>query len=298
MGDDQVLHGDEPVAHIAGLVLGHVVDRDQAAQVAGDLDAREVGLAGVRILHQHGEVDRVAGDVRERMRRVHGERGEHREHLLAVVARQALLLGGGELVPAQQHDAFFGEVRQDVVDHVVRVLVLQAVRLIADRAQLLARAQAAGSGDGDAGVDAALEAGHADHEELIEVRCEDRGEIRALEDGLVLVLGEFQHALVEFHPAQLAVEETIGRQWLFVGPRIAAVILIRFGDMLRDLTAENRLRGCVKNLCHTVLLYALDRAACQRTSQNSTVVHTSRGKTPIWGASGVISGSVGRVSGT
>ena len=45
-----------------------------------------VGFAGSRILHKHGEVDGTAGNVRERMGRVHGERCQNREYLLTVVA--------------------------------------------------------------------------------------------------------------------------------------------------------------------------------------------------------------------
>ena len=69
--------------------------------------------------------------------RIHGERRQHGEDLLAVVTRKALLLGRGELVPAQQHDLLLGQVGQDVIDHVVRMLILQTVGLLADGAQLL-----------------------------------------------------------------------------------------------------------------------------------------------------------------
>ena len=62
------------------------------------------------------------------------------------------------------------------------------------------------------GVDAALEAGDAHHEELVEVRGEDREEVRALEDRAARVLGELEHALVEREPAELAVEVALGRQ--------------------------------------------------------------------------------------
>ena len=58
------------------------------------------------------------------MGRVHGEWCQNREYLLTVVARQALLLGCGELVPAQKHDLFLRQVGKNVIDHVVRVLVL------------------------------------------------------------------------------------------------------------------------------------------------------------------------------
>ena len=86
MRDDQVLHGDEAVAHVGGIVVGHVVDGHETVQVSRNLHASEVGLAGSRVLHQHGEVDGTAGNVRERVGRIHGERRQNREHLLTVVA--------------------------------------------------------------------------------------------------------------------------------------------------------------------------------------------------------------------
>ena len=186
------------------------------------------------------------------MGRIHGERRQDREHLLAVVAREALLLGGCELVPRQQDDALLLQFRQNGVDRVMCVLVLQTVCGLADRAQLLTRAQAGGRRHGDARVDTALQAGDADHEELVKVRGEDRGEVGALEQGHVFVLRTFEHALVELEPAELAVEETVLGQRCLAFLIDAAVVVVVFGNMLCDLAAQNCLRGCVKYLCHSL----------------------------------------------
>ena len=89
---------------------------------------------------------------------------------------------------------------------------LQLVRLLRDVGQHLVRGAADVRRHGEAGVDAALEAGDAHHEELVEVRGEDREEVRALEDRQPRVLGELEHALVEREPAELAVEVALGEQ--------------------------------------------------------------------------------------
>ena len=68
--------------------------------------------------------------------------------------------------------------------------------------------------DRDARGDAALEAGHADHEELVEVRGEDRQEPHPLEQREVGVLGQLEHPLVERQPGQLAVQEPVVGQRL------------------------------------------------------------------------------------
>jgi hypothetical protein len=57
--------------------------------------------------------------------------------------------------------------------------------------------------------DAALEAGDAHHEELVEVAGEDREEVRALEHRQRRIFGELQHPLVEREPAELAVHVAV-----------------------------------------------------------------------------------------
>ena len=90
--------------------------------------------------------------------------------------------------------------------------VLQLVRLLRDVGQHVVRGAADVRRHGEAGVDAALQAGDAHHEELVEVRGEDREEVRALEHRQPRVLGELEHALVEREPAELAVEVALGGQ--------------------------------------------------------------------------------------
>jgi hypothetical protein len=54
--------------------------------------------------------------------------------------------------------------------------------------------------------DLLLDAADADHEELVEVRVEDRQEPQPLEQRVLRVLGLFEHAGVEREPRQLAIE--------------------------------------------------------------------------------------------
>ena len=78
-----------------------------------------------------------------------------------------------------------------------------------DAVEHLARHEPAGGPDGDAGGDAALEAGDPHHEELVEVAGEDGEELGPLEQRQVGVLGQLEHPLVEGEPGQLAVEEPV-----------------------------------------------------------------------------------------
>ena len=134
-----------------------------------------------------------------------------------------------------------GQVGQDVVDDVVGLLFLEFVGLLRYGAQLLAGAETTGCSDGDARVHATLESGHADHEELIQVRGEDRGEIRALQKGDRLILSQLKHTLVELEPADFAVEIAVLRQGCFrlaVPDRGAAGLFVGLGYVLRDLALE------------------------------------------------------------
>ena len=197
--------------HVRGARPARRVDRDEPGQQRRHLDAGEVLLAGRGVGHHDGEVERQPRDVRERVRRVDRERGEHREDLPAEELAQPVLLALAQLVPADQRDALVRQRRLHLLGEHRRVAGRELVRLLADRLQDLPRGQPRRGRDRDAGGDAALEAGHPDHEELVEVGREDRQEPHPLQQRDVLVLGQLEHALVEGEPGELAVEEPVRR---------------------------------------------------------------------------------------
>ncbi len=153
---------------------------------------------------------------------------------------QALLLARLELVPVDERDALRGERRLHVVGEDARVAVHELVRALADRVEHLARRQARGGRDRDARRHAALEAGDADHEELVQVGREDREEPHPLQQRLARVLRELEHALVEREPAQLAVGEPVVGQRTEVELRTHRFDLRLLGDVLRDVRGEVR----------------------------------------------------------
>ena len=78
---------------------------------------------------------------------------------------------------------------------------------IADRRQLLLRRHPGRDPAPSLVVDRRFQSGDADHEELVEVRRGDRGELDALQQRLRRVGRFLEHALVERQPGQLAVDE-------------------------------------------------------------------------------------------
>src|SRR5690606_8926386 len=161
-----------------------------------------------------------------------------REVLLAEELVQALLLARLELVPVDERDALGGERRLHVLGEHARVPRHEVVRALADRVQHLARREPGGRGDRDAGRHAALGAGDADHEELVQVRREDREEPDALQERLARVLSELEHPLVERQPAQLAVREPVVGERTEVELRAHLLDLRLLRDVLGDVRRE------------------------------------------------------------
>ena len=211
---DDVLERHEALALHLGVEV--LLDEDEARQARRHLDAGEVLAARLGVLEQHREVERQAGDVGERVRRVDGERREHGEDALGEEVVEGLTVVLVEVVPAHDGDALLLEGRTHVVLEDAGVLLHQLVREPGDALDELARLEPGGGAHGQPGGDAALEARDADHEVLVEVVGEDREEAGALEERHGGVHGELEHPLVELQPGQLALEVAVCRQVVLV----------------------------------------------------------------------------------
>ncbi len=220
MGGDEVLERDEahgvPVGRGGPVLLG---DPHEARQQRRNLQSREMLLLRPGVDQDDGEVEREARDVGERMRGVDRQWGEDREDVVGEVVAELVLLGRRELVPPDDGDALMVEGRTHLL---VEDPGLDVEQLVADPGDVLQDLSGLEPGcrtGRDTGRDAALEAGHADHEELVQVGGEDREVAGPLEQRHVLVGRQLQHALVELQPGHFPVEEAVGRQFrvLLVG---------------------------------------------------------------------------------
>jgi hypothetical protein len=116
-------------------------------------------------------------------------------------------VGVAEVLLVAQDDPFALQRRQDVSLPAAIALVGHAPDGLADAFQLFLDGHAVGAGaEGDVRLYLLLKAADADHEELVEVRLENRQEFQALQERNLTVLRFFQDAAVEFEPAQLAVD--------------------------------------------------------------------------------------------
>ena len=153
------------------------------------------------------------GDVRERVRRVDRQRGQHREDLLPEVGAQPLALRRRRARPSctssMPSAASFG---QDLVGEAGGVPGDQVGGPLGDHLELVAQREPVAAAHRQAGLQPALQAGDPDHVELVEVAGEDGQELGPLQQRRRRVLGERQHPGVEVEPGQLAVEEPVLRQ--------------------------------------------------------------------------------------
>ena len=182
---------------------------DEAREDRRDLHPREVLLAGLGVAHEDGQVQRQPGDVGEGVRRVHGQRREHGEEPFLELLLHLLLLVAGEVGPAQDLDVLLRQRRDDLVAEQRGLALHQCARRTPDLLEDLTRHQAGGRAHGHARRDPALQAGHPDHEELVEVRGEDLQVADPLEQRQGVVLGQLEHAGVEVQPRELAVQEPV-----------------------------------------------------------------------------------------
>ena len=114
-----------------------------------------------------------------------------------------------ELGRAQQSDALGGEQRLELVEEAPVLLVAEPARALRDSGQGLGRGEAVEPRARVVLAHAALEPGHAHHEELVEVRADDRKELDPLEQRYGRILGLFEDPAIELEPRQLAVDERV-----------------------------------------------------------------------------------------
>jgi hypothetical protein len=189
-----------------------VGDLDEARQhLLRHLHAREQLGVALRVAEPDAEAQREVRDVGERPPRSDCQRCQDGEDLLFedAVYRGALLLRAGRDV--DDPDLVLGQPWAYDVLPLVRMAPHQRQRGLGQADDRLKRREAVGLARVDPRVDLVVQAGDADHRELVEVRREDREELRPLEQRRALVLGQLEHALVEVEPRQLAVRVELVR---------------------------------------------------------------------------------------
>ena len=201
----------------------HLFDRDEAllAAVARQADkALHLGrqrhqsvqhllLAGQIELGHHGEAEvRHEG---EGMRRIDGDRRQHREDVGEEVLLQPGLLPLAQLLGGEDADSLRPQFGHQAAPAVL-LIFHQPPGALVDRRELLRGGQTFLAGLQNAGPHLPLQAGDAHHVELVEVGAGNRQKTDALQQRMADVVSLLHHALVEFQPGNLPVDEALGRR--------------------------------------------------------------------------------------
>ncbi len=223
-------HLDPPFAHQPRR------QRDEAVEIGWHAHQRRQRLHRPRPGQLKGQRETEIGNERERVRRIDRDRRQHREDFLAEQSLQIFHLVGAEVIRFVDHHVLGEQLLAQRLP-LVLLLELQMLGQRRDFLELLARCQPVRALRRDAGTDLPLEAGHAHHEELVEVVGRDRDEPHPLEQRVVGVPGLLQHPHVELQPTDFTVDEA-GRA---VPQRLGVGLRFRIGDDFPHLIHRRRL---------------------------------------------------------
>ncbi len=186
-----------------------LADLQEARQALGSLHAGEPLLPGLRVADEDAEAEREARDIRKRLAGPDRERGEHRIDVAVEAHGERLELGLVELGGPRDHDPLLGKRRPELAGPEARLGGRERRYPLLDLDENLFRQTPVRRANAEAGLVLADEAGHAHHEELVQVRREDRAELDALEERDGRVGRELEHPRVELEPRELAVQEAL-----------------------------------------------------------------------------------------
>ena len=167
--------------------------RDEARdEMTREVDHGEDGVGQGRLARgpdRGDQAERAVGEIRERVAGVDRQRREDGKQRAAEIVLEEPLLGRVHVLGPQDADALGGEPGLDVLQEAAVLLGHQLVRPLGDGLQDLGGGEPVRTPLTVARVEPPLEAGHPDHEELVEVGAEDGEELDALEEGDGLLLG-------------------------------------------------------------------------------------------------------------
>ncbi len=202
---------EEKVFRLLGLdlllALDELAKRQQARHGLRHLDAGELRLARLGVLHLDREVQGEIREERERMAGIHGERREDRQDVATKVHARRLALSLGEVGPRENRDAGRRELRQEVVHEAGNLSRFHSLDSGPNAREGVHGRQAVVRGLDDLRGELVEKSRNADHEEFVEVRLADREELQAFEERPALVVSLLDHALVEGEPGELPVQQ-------------------------------------------------------------------------------------------
>ena len=143
------------------------------------------------------------------MRRIDRERRQQRENVVQEMVLDPGPLDFGDVTAIDQNDADLGQDCAQIAPDRLLVDGEPRNRLV-DQDELLGRRQTVGAALGNTLPHLRLDAGDADHEELVKVIGRNRQKPDPFERGMAGIDRFLEHPAVEMQPGQLAVDEAFG----------------------------------------------------------------------------------------
>ena len=164
-------------------------------------------LPAVRHFQLHHHVQRLVVQLRKWVGRIDHQRRQHRTHLSEVIVLDPVPVPGIDLVKAQKSEAVLRQRREQVIAPTGILLINHLSDPASDRVERFTRRPAIETALDHVALHLLFEPGDADLEELVEIGGCDGKEFDPFQQRRCEVSRLVEHALVEFQPAQLAVEE-------------------------------------------------------------------------------------------
>ena len=254
----------------SGMKVSLEISTKRGSTSLGTFTRAYTSWSSVGVVKVHEQAQRQVRDVRERPARADRQRRQHREDVLAEVALD--LARRGAATPRRRRSGCPARASAGLTTSVNCAGVARGRArgpCSAISSQHLGRGQAVGAARVDPRLDLVVHAGDADHEELVEVRGEDREELQPLDQRQRLVLGQLEHAVVEVEPGQLAVDVERGVGELGRAPgRVVGVR--RLG-----VSAPRRRLELMCRSCHRSVGAAIALSSAGRSSTTSSPLATA-----------------------
>ena len=170
-----------------------------------NLYARKM-LRPTRIADHHGHVQTEIRDMRKRPALIESQRCEHREDFVQEQTVQLHSLLPVHFGKIQQPDMRRRQLRRQLLPVEGVRLVHEKVHFDPDGFQGLGRTPAVDEWLLHFVLDLLHQSGHADHEEFVDIRTQNREELHPLQQGIAGIARFFQHPALEFQMAQFTIQ--------------------------------------------------------------------------------------------
>ncbi len=179
----------------------------QSRKHSGYRDYSHVSAAGAPLaFEQQRNAERLVQDAGKGMGRIHGDWCKQRIHFFLTVRVNKRFLFRIEIFQVKHADILTRQRRHQPLVPALVLLLDKLARLQRDQLTFLLRRKRVGTRINETFFNALQEAGDSNFKKFIQIAGRNGKEFHPLQQGIVLVIGFFQHAPVEGKPGSLTID--------------------------------------------------------------------------------------------